>query len=102
MQPTTNARSAVMQSNNYPRAKQVLKSLIAGADPATGSDLPKDSILNRVDVIRALLSSIEAIEQVTARAARRALLPDGVGQPWTEEEERRLKEAFANRNAIPD
>jgi len=69
-----------MQSNNYPRAKQVLKSLIAGVDPATGSDLPRDSILNRVDVIRALLSSVDAIEQVTARAARRALLPDGVGQ----------------------
>jgi hypothetical protein len=88
--------------DNYPRAKQVLQSLISGADPATGCDLPKDSILNRVDVIRALLSSIEAIEQVTARAARRALLPDGVGQPWTEEEEQRLKEAFANGDAVSE
>jgi hypothetical protein len=91
-----------MQSNNYPRAKQVLESLIAGVDPATGSDLPKDSILNRVDVIRALLSSVDAIEQVTARAARRALLPDGVGQPWTEEEERRLTAAFTNGDAVSD
>ncbi len=91
-----------MQSNNYPRAKQVLKSLIGGVDPATGCELPKDCLLNRVDVIRALLSSIEAIEQVTARAARRALLPDGVGQPWTEEEERRLEEAFSNGNAVSD
>jgi hypothetical protein len=62
MQPTTNARNAVMQSNNYPRARQVLKSLIGGVEPATNCELPKDSILNRVDVIRALLSSIEAIE----------------------------------------
>ena len=91
-----------MQSNNYPRAKQVLKSLIAGVDPATGSDLPRDSILNRVDVIRALLSSVDAIEQVTARAARRALLPDGVGQPWTEEEERRFTAAFSNGDAVSD
>jgi len=89
-----------MQSNNYPRARQVLKSLIGGVDPVTGCDLPKDSILNRVDVIRALLSSVDAIEQVTARAARRALLPDGVGQPWTEEEERRLTEAFSNGDAV--
>jgi hypothetical protein len=88
------------QSNNYPRAKQVLKSLISGVDPATSCDLPKDSILNRVDVIRALLSSVDAIEQVTARAARRALLPDGVGQPWTEEEEHRLRESFANGDAV--
>jgi hypothetical protein len=58
-------------------------------------------VLNRVDVVRALLSSMDAIEQVTARAARRALLPDGVGQHWTEEEEQRLKEAFANGDAIP-
>jgi hypothetical protein len=76
-----------MKNNTYPRAKQVLQSLISGVDPATGSDLPKDSTLNRVDVIRALLSSIEAIERVTARAARRALLPDGVGQPWTESQQ---------------
>ena len=91
-----------MKNNNYPRARQVLQSLIQGVDPATGSDLPKDRILNRVDVIRALLSSIDAIEQVTARAARRALLPDGVGQPWTEEEERRLTEAFSNGDAVSD
>jgi hypothetical protein len=91
-----------MKSNNYPRAKEVLESLIAGVDPATGCELPKDSILNRVDVIRALLSSIEAIEQVTARAARRALLPDGVGQPWTKEEERRLTEAFSNGGNVSD
>jgi hypothetical protein len=91
-----------MQSNNYPRARQVLKSLLSGVDPATGCELPKDSLLNRVDVIRDLLSSIEAIEQVTAHAARRALLPDGVGQPWTEEEERRLTEAFSNGGAVAD
>jgi hypothetical protein len=33
----------MMQSNSYPRAKQVLKSPIGGVDPVTGCDLPKDS-----------------------------------------------------------
>jgi hypothetical protein len=45
---------------------------------------------------------VDAIGQVTARAARRALLPDGVGQPWTEEEERRLTAAFSNGDAVSD
>ena len=48
-----------MPSNNYPRTRQVLESLIGGVDPATGCDLPKHSILNRVDVIRALIFSVE-------------------------------------------
>jgi DNA-binding NarL/FixJ family response regulator len=91
-----------MDKNNYPRAKQVLRALIQGVDPETSGELPKDTVLNRVDVVRALLSSVDAIEQVTARQARRALLPSGVGQHWTEDEEQRLKEAFANGDAIPD
>jgi hypothetical protein len=53
-------------------------------------------------VVRALLASVNAIEQVTARAARRAQLPSGVGQHWTEDEEQRLKEAFARGDAVPD
>jgi len=91
-----------MNNNNYPRAKQVIWALIQGIDPGTRRELPEESILNRVDVVRALLASADAIEQVTARAARRAQLPSGVGQHWTEEEEQRLKEAFAKGDAIPD
>jgi hypothetical protein len=30
------------------------------------------------------------------------LLPDGVGQTWTEEEERRLRESFSNGSAVSD
>lgn len=91
-----------MKKSNYPRTKQVLQALIQGVDPETGNELPKDTVLNRVDVVRALLSSMDAIEQVTARAARRAQLPSGVGQHWTEEEEQRLKDSFAKGDAIPD
>lgn len=91
-----------MSKNNYPRAKQTLLALIQGVYPDTGSELPADTVLNRVDVVRALLAGVAAIEQVTAREARRALLPSGVGKQWTDDEERRLKEAFASGDAIPD
>jgi hypothetical protein len=91
-----------VKSSNYPRAKQVVWALIQGIDPQTAKELPPETILNRVDVVRALLASVDAIEQVTARQARRAQLPSGVGQHWTEDEEQRLKEAFAKGDAIPD
>jgi hypothetical protein len=83
-----------MNNNNYPRAKQVIWALIQGVDPETRKELPPDTILNRVDVVRSLLASVDAIEQVTARAARRAQLPSGVGQHWTAEEESQLRSEF--------
>jgi hypothetical protein len=91
-----------MTKTNYHRARQVLQSLVQRVDPETGIELAEDTVLNRVDVVRALLASVDAIEQVAARAARRALLPSGVGMQWCEEEEQRLKEAFQNGDAIPD
>jgi hypothetical protein len=91
-----------MNKYNYPRAKQVLQSLIQGIDPQTGAELSKDTVLNRVDVVRALLSSVDAIEQVTARAARRANLPPSVGKSWTPEEERALVTEFQAGDAPAD
>jgi hypothetical protein len=91
-----------MTKNNYYRARQVLQSLIQGVDPETGSEILVDTVLNRVDVVRALLASVDAIEQVVARAARRALLPSGVGRQWTDEEEGRLRDAFSKGDPIPD
>jgi len=91
-----------MNKNNYHHPRQALHALIQGVEPDTSRELAADSVLNRVDVVRALLSSVDAIKQVTARQAGRALLPSGVGQHWTEEEEQRLKDAFAKGDAIPD
>jgi hypothetical protein len=89
-----------LSQKNLPRAKRVLQSLIQGIDPETGGELPKDTILNRVDVIRALLASVEAIEQVGARAARRAMLPPSVGKEWTDQEENQLRAEFHRGDEI--
>ena len=91
-----------MNKHNRPRATKVLQALIHGVDPETGSELPEGTILSRADVIRALLTSIDAIEQIDARAARRAHLPEGVGQPWTNDEEVTLKMEFQGGTPIPD
>jgi hypothetical protein len=74
--------------------KKVLQALVRGMDPETGQELPNDTVLQRVDVIRALIASIGAVEETEARALRRAQLPARVGNYWTEEEDQKLTKAF--------
>jgi hypothetical protein len=91
-----------MSSHNIERAKQVIESLIQGNDPATGKELPSDTVLNRIEVNRALLVAVAAIEEKSARSARRSQLPSGVGKPWSKEEEQTLSAEFKGREAITD
>jgi len=90
-----------MSASNYKRSMQVLQALIEGVDPDTGTELPADTVLNRVDVVRALLTAVEALDSVTARALRRAQLPDGVGKRWSDTEEQELKEEIGRGVPIP-
>jgi len=76
------------------RARQILQSLIQGMDPVTGEELPRETVLQHAEVLRALLAGLAALEQTAARAQRRAQLPDNVGRAWTTEEESRLVAAF--------
>ena len=76
------------------RARQILQSLIQGLDPVTGEELPRETVLQHAEVLRALLAGLSALEQTAARAQRRAQLPDNVGRAWTTEEESRLVAAF--------
>jgi hypothetical protein len=90
-----------MSTLNYQRSRQVLQALVQGVDPETSADLPKDTVLNRVDIVRALLAAIEALDTVNARALRRAQLPESVGKTWSDEEERQLKAEFAGGEPVP-
>ena len=65
-----------------------------GAAPQSGEPLPRDCVVHRTDVLRALLAGLAALEQTTARAQRRAQLPENVGLSWTTEEEKDLVAAF--------
>jgi hypothetical protein len=76
------------------RARQILQSLIQGLDPVTCEELPRETVLQHSDVLRALLAGLTALEQTAARAQRRAQLPDNVGRAWTTDEESRLVAAF--------
>ena len=89
-----------MSAPNYQRSRQVLQALVQGVDPETSAELPMDTVLNRVDVVRALLAAIEALDAVSARALRRAQLPGSVGKTWSDEEERQLKAEFAGGEPV--
>jgi hypothetical protein len=90
-----------MSAPNYQKSKQVLQALVQGNDPEKGTDLPADTVLNRVDVVRALLAAIDALEAVTARAQRRAQLPESVGKTWSKAEEQQLNEEFTADEPVP-
>lgn len=69
-----------------PRPIDILNALIQGLDPHSAAPLAPDSVVHRAEVLRALLAAAAALEQATARAQRRAQLPDNVGRPWSEAE----------------
>jgi DNA-binding NarL/FixJ family response regulator len=91
-----------MSASHYQRSRQVLQALVQGVDPETGSELPADTVLNRVDVVRASLAAVEALDTVNARALRRAQLPGSVGKTWSEQEEQQLKEEFSAGESVRD
>ncbi len=87
-----------MTPHSHPKARNVLNALIQGVDPDTGAELPPDTVLNRPDVLRALLASAAALDAVQARALRRAQLPASVGKTWTDVEEQQLRDEFTTNN----
>ena len=91
-----NSEERIMQQT---KAKQILQSLIQGLDPVTREELPPETVLQRADVLRALLAGLSALELMAARAQRRAQLPDNVGQAWTTDEESKLVAEFRSRES---
>jgi hypothetical protein len=90
---------SVMQEQ---RARKILQALVEGVDPATGEELEGGTVLQRAEVLRALLAGVTALDQVSARAQRRALLPDNVGRPWSADEERTLVTEFQAGDSLAD
>ncbi len=82
------------------RACQILQALVQGVDPITGEELPSGTALQHADVLRALLAGAAALEQMAARALRRAQLSGNVGQAWSSEEEQTLMGEFQRGDAL--
>jgi hypothetical protein len=87
--------------NQFQKARVVLQSLVQGLHPETGAELPREDIVNHIEVNRAMSTAIMALDQMMARLTRRAMLPEKVGKGWTEEEEQRLKDEFNRSEPVP-
>ena len=84
------------------RAREIVKSLIAGVNPVSGLPLAPDSPLQSADVLRALLAADEALRVLIAREYRRAAMPPKVGQPWKEDEVSRLLQGVRDNLSIDE
>ncbi len=76
------------------KARQILQALVQGIDPLTGEELAAGTVLQHADVLRALLAGVGALEQMAARAQRRAQLPGNVGRAWSLDEDKVLMSEF--------
>ena len=72
------------------RAKEIISALAEGVDPTTGEILPENSVYNKSDIVRALYTVLNYLD--TDKTKRN--LPDNAGKPWTNEEEKRLRELY--------
>ncbi len=81
-------------SNQLQRARKVLEALQRGIDPCTQEELPHRSIVNDIEVNRAIATAVLAIDQMEARVLRRAQLPGNVGRSWEKDEEDTLVASF--------
>ncbi len=91
---------------NLERTKEIIQALADGIDPYTGEQFPPDSPYQRADTVRALYTILEAAEDKTRRipAGPRQIDPDKpmAGGKWTEEEEQRLRDAYAAHKPITE
>jgi hypothetical protein len=87
---------------NTKRATEILLSLVQGTDPSTGEAITGCEVLQRADVLRALLAGGDALNAKAARDAHRASLPNKVGHRWTADEDRALVTAFQSGDALTD
>jgi hypothetical protein len=82
-------------------ARQILQALVQGFDPVSGAQLPAGEVVQRTEVLGALLEAISALEADAERTRRRAQPPQNVGKPWSKAEEAQLEAAFGSGEALP-
>ncbi|HEY2591156.1 MAG TPA: hypothetical protein VGI35_06150 [Steroidobacteraceae bacterium] len=82
-------------------ARQILQTLVQGFDPVSGAELPPGAVVQRTEVLGALLTAISALEADAERARRGAQPPQKMGKAWSTDEEAQLEAAFRAGEALP-
>ena len=84
------------------QALAVVRSLANGIDPESGEVFPPESVYQRPQVVRALYSAAAALEHAEHTERRKAQLPQKTGEPWSEDEDRKLLAAFDAGRALQE
>jgi hypothetical protein len=84
------------------QALEVVRSLANGVDPESGEVFPPESAYQRPQVVRALYEAAAALERIERFERRRAQMPAKTGEPWSEEEDRKLLAAFDAGRALQE
>lgn len=84
------------------QALVVVRSLANGVDPESGEVFPPESPYQRPQVVRALYEAATALERIERFDRRRSQMPAKTGEPWTEDEDRRLLAAFDAGRALQE
>lgn len=84
------------------QALAVVRSLADGVDPESGEVFPPESAYQRPQVVRALYAAATALEHADRSERRKAQLPSKTGEPWTEDEDRKLLAAFDAGGALQE
>ena len=84
------------------QALAVVRSLANGVDPETGEVFPSESAYQRAQTVRALYAAAEALEKAERFERRKRELPAKTGEPWSEDEDRKLLAAFDAGRALQE
>lgn len=84
------------------QALSVVRSLANGVDPESGEVFPADSTYQRPQVVRALYEAATALERQERYDRRRSQMPVKTGEPWSENEDRKLLAAFDAGRALQE
>lgn len=79
------------------KAREIIRALADGHDPATGEQFPPGSPYQQAETVRALFVALEGLERRGRSRADRPIDPNRpkIGANWTPEEEQQLRDGFA-------
>ena len=84
------------------QALSVVRLLANGVDPESGEVFPAESAFQRPQVVRALYEAATALERIERFERRKSQLPQKTGEPWSEDEDRKLLAAFDAGRALQE
>ena len=84
------------------QALAVVRSLANGVDPESGEVFPPESVYQRPQTVRALYEAATALERLERSDRRKAQMPAKTGEPWSEDEDRKLLASFDAGRALQE